>query len=350
MKKFILSIICLLVCSTFLAAEVIPMPGLGKPDSITIYKGRLYITDRGTISIYSMKDFKLIKTFGKAGEGPGEFKVSAINKIGLRITVKDDYILVNSMSKVSLFTLDGTFKQEKRILLNPSTQQFKPFGNKYVGFHRATENDINLFFVHFYDPGTLQKEKEIHRMSTWVSGNKLDTMRIAMLFKKAVRRGPMFHVYKDRLFIEGEDCRIFVYDRQGKQLYSINVHDYEKLTIPESFKKEAMKYLEKRLPTAFINVKRNGQFPQYFPLRSLQVDDGKVYVQTFKSEAGKSEFYIFDANGKLVSKAMVPFVEAEFLLGYPFTISKGKFYQLIENDDAEEWVLHITEINAPGRK
>ena len=346
MKKIKLSMLFLVFCSMLLAAEVIPMPDLmGKPDSITLFKGRLYLTDRGTVSIYSIGDFKLIKTFGKAGEGPGEFKISNIDKIGLRITVSDDYILVNSISKLSLFTREGRFIKEKRVTLNSSTQQFKPFGKKYVGFLRASENDVSYYFVHFYDPETLQKEKKIHSLKFYTEGNKLDRMRIALLLKNDTRRGPIFHVYNDKLFVEGEEGRICVYDREGKQLYSINVHDYEKLEIPESFKEKVMKYLKKRLPTAFINVKRNGRFPRYFPLRSFLVDDGKVYVQTFKSEAGKSEFYIFDLKGKLLSKVMVPFMESEFLIGYPFTIGNNKFYQLVENEDDEEWELHINEVS-----
>jgi hypothetical protein len=327
-----------------LAAEVIAIPGLGKPDSLTLFKGNLYITDRDSISIYSLQDAKLIKTFGRAGEGPGEFKISPIDKIGLRIIVRQENILVNSWGKLSIFTRDGTFIQEKKITLNPATQLFKPLGKKYVGFNRASKDGSNYYFVNFYDPVTLQKEKEIHRMISYVTGNSLDTMRLALLFKQDTRRGPIYHVYNDRLFVEGENCQIFVYDRQGNKLCSFTVHDYEKLEIPENFKKKVMAYLEKRLPTAFRNVKRNGKFPHYFPLRSFRVADGILYVQTFKSEGIKSEFYIFDLEGKLLRKVMIPFQESEFLRAYPFAIDKGKIYQLIENDDTEEWELHINII------
>ncbi len=174
--------------------------------------------------------------------------------------------------------------------------------------------------------------------------NSLDVFRVTLVFKDCGRKGPFYQVYNDRLFVEGDDCRIFVYHQQGKELRSFSVHDYEKLEITEGIKKEVLAYLEKRAPNTFRNAKRYGQFPRYFPLRSLLVDDGKIYIQTFKREKEKSEFYIFDLDGKLIRKVMAPIREAEFLLAYPFTIANGKIYQLSENEDTEEWELHIDNI------
>lgn len=346
MRKHTLLMLLLLAGIQVLAAEVITLPGLGRPDSLTLFKDRLYITDQEKIHIYSLQGSKpvLVKTFGKAGEGPGEFKVSAIDKIGLRIIVREENILVNSYNKISIFSKDGNFIEEKKVLLTPHAQFFKPLGNKYVGYFRANLDNVNYFFVYFFDPATLQKEKEICRMKSYLISNSIDIMRFALVFKNDTRRGPIYQVYNDRLFVEGDDCRIFVYDQQGKELCSFSVHDYEKLEITEDFKKEVMAYLEKRLLTIFGNVKRNGQFPRYFPLRSFRVDDGKIYVQTFKREKDKNEFYIFDLDGKLIRKVMASIQEAEFLLDYPFTIANGKIYQLTENEDTEEWELHIDSI------
>lgn len=346
MKKHGLLLLILLAGIQVLVAEVISVPGLGKPDSLTLFKERLYITDQAKVSIYSLQGSKLvlIKTFGSSGEGPAEFKVSAIDRIGLRMIVREENILVNSQGKLSTFTRDGTFIEEKKMLVNPEFQLFKPLGKKYVGFVRENRDNGTYYFVNFYDPTTLQTEKEIHRMKTFSIGNSIDIMRLALVLKNDTRRGPIYQVCNDKLFVEGEDCGIFVYDQQGKKLRSFSVHDYEKLEITEDFKKEVMAYLEKRLPRAFVNVKRNGQFPRCFPLRSFRVDDGKIYVQTFKREKEKSEFYIFDLDGKLIRKVMAPIREAEFLVDYPFTIANGKIYHVTENEDTEEWELHIDNI------
>jgi len=81
-----------------------------------------------------------------------------------------------------------------------------------------------------------------------------------------------------------------------------------------------------------------------FPLKFFLIADGKIYVQTFKREKNKSEFYIFDLDGKLIRKVMAPFRESELLCAYPYTIANGKIYQVTENEDTEEWELHIDEI------
>jgi len=345
MRKSMLPLLLLLfVGSQFLTAEIIPMTGLGKPDSITLFKNRLYITDQDKILIYSQPDCRLIKAFGRSGEGPGEFKVSPLDKIGLRISITEENILVNSMGKFLKFTLDGTFIEEKRPLQNSVIQILKPMGNQYVGFNRVQIDNKNYFCIYFYDPETLQKVKDIRCQKSYLADNSINIIRFALLLKNDTRRCPIYQVYNDKLFIEGEDCRIDIFDSQGQAQGSFSIHDYEKLEITEDIKKETMQYLEKRLPTAFIRVKQDGAFPQYFPLRFFLVADEKVYVQTFKKEKDKSEFYIFDLNGKLLSKTMIPFQDSEFLRAYPFTISQGKIYQLIENDDTEEWELHIEKI------
>ena len=186
----------------------------------------------------------MIKTFGRAGEGPGEFKINPIDKIGLRIIVNEKHILVNSWGKLLIFTRDGTFIEEKKTTHNIHAQFFKPLGKKYVGFNRANIDDVNYYFVNFYDPTTLQKEKEIHRQKGFLTSSSIDPMRLALLLKNDTRRGPIYQVCNNRLFLEGEDCRIFVYDPQGKELRSFSLHDYEKLEITEEFKKEAVRQIK----------------------------------------------------------------------------------------------------------
>lgn len=71
MKKsflLILLLLLLLFAGCVHAQKIVPLPGLGKPDSITIDDQRLYITDQGTIALYSLEDFKLKKKFGRQGE------------------------------------------------------------------------------------------------------------------------------------------------------------------------------------------------------------------------------------------------------------------------------------------
>ncbi|MCP4146649.1 MAG: hypothetical protein GY757_02765, partial [bacterium] len=76
-----------LLCGMVSGTQVFPLPDLEKPDSITVSNDRLYFTDRGSVSVYNLNDMKLLFKFGRTGEGPGEFKISSLDKIGLRIAV-----------------------------------------------------------------------------------------------------------------------------------------------------------------------------------------------------------------------------------------------------------------------
>jgi hypothetical protein len=57
---------------------------------------RFYISEDTSIYIYSLKDYKLIKKFGKKGEGPGEFLIVGTGN-GLLIDIQPDNIMVNNL-------------------------------------------------------------------------------------------------------------------------------------------------------------------------------------------------------------------------------------------------------------
>ena len=71
--------ILLFAWSTIFAARVIPFPELLSPELIRVDENKIYITEKANIYIYSKKDFKLVKKFGKKGAGPEEFKIGFAN-------------------------------------------------------------------------------------------------------------------------------------------------------------------------------------------------------------------------------------------------------------------------------
>ncbi|MGD2092708.1 MAG: hypothetical protein PVH61_41460 [Candidatus Aminicenantes bacterium] len=352
MKQLIGLIIFLIFFLTFPgranAGKIVPLAQLEKPNSITVDKNHVYITDQGTISIYSLKDFKLKKTFGKKGEGPGEFKLLPQDKIGLRIAVNNDYILVNSAGRLSFFTKTGEFKDQFN-LIDP-VQFLKPLGKKFVGFKGIRYENllfiaINLYTLKDTQPKGVRIEKEIWRKEHYGQMTHIpDCLKLAMATKDESRRGALYRVYNNHIFIEGNNNEIHVFDDSGEKQYTIH-HDYEKIKVPDSFKQKVMAFFEKRYPTIYRMARHQGKFPEYFPIRYFHAADNKIYVLTFKNQDNKSEIYLLDVKGKFLKKVMVPFAEAEFLLAYPYTITNGQLYQLQENPDTEEWELHIHEIN-----
>jgi hypothetical protein len=348
-KGTVLFVILLIFSSLTIFSEIVPMPDLGKPNSITLDENQIYIADWGYIMIYSLKDFHLKKKFGKRGEGPGEFFLNDMDNYGLRIIVEPGYILVNSVSKISYFTKEGQLIKEKKVRGITGQQFFKPFGKKLIGYKRAwdqkfQENKINYITINIYDPDSLEIEKEIFKKKLYTQKDSIETLELALNLKNDTKRGIIYYPYGDKLIIEGENNNIYILDSEGKKLAAVNIHDYEKIKITGEFKKETFKYLEKRLPRAFQSVKKKGVFPGYYPYRYFTVSDNKIYVLTFNNKGGKSEFYIFDLQGKLLKRTMVPFADNEFLRVYPYTIKNGKIYQIVDNENTEEWELHIHDI------
>ncbi len=66
-----------------MAKKVVTLSGILAPSDIKIDEERIYITQHEEIYIYSLKDYRLIKKFGRKGEGPGEFKLSDDNMVFL---------------------------------------------------------------------------------------------------------------------------------------------------------------------------------------------------------------------------------------------------------------------------
>jgi len=74
---------------------------------------QLYVTQEASVFIYSLKDFKLVKKFGSAGQGPQEFFL--VPTVPLTIDVQMDQIIAVSIRKVSYFTKQGEFIKEVKM-------------------------------------------------------------------------------------------------------------------------------------------------------------------------------------------------------------------------------------------
>jgi hypothetical protein len=339
MKKIIfLLILFFLLALTELvtAARVAVLPGILKPDSLTVDNGQVIITEGASISLYSLEDFSLQKKFGNQGEGPQEFKVTSFGGTGLVLDVQPRVLLVTSVGKLSLFTREGKFIKELKATHNFFGSRFLALGKQYVGLGSKMEGNINYLTVNIYD-AELNKIKEICK---WESpyrpgaGTRVFTEPYS------------FCSTGDKIFTtNGIEFTIDVYDCHGENLYAIK-QEYKKLKLSEDTKKAVIDYF--KTSPATKNVFQFMQpiiFPNYLPaVRNVTVKDKKVYVLTFKREGNKSEFYIFDVKGKLLNRVFRPLKENTPLTYFPFYIKDGKLYQLVENEEEEEWELYVTEI------
>ncbi len=338
MRKFNLFFLILLLTGIVFGDKdkAATFPDLLKPKTIEVDKEQIYITDGATVYIYSKKDFSLVKKFGRKGEGPQEFTIIPPNVL-LRVMLQPDHILVNSMGKVSFFTKKGEYIKEIKHSIALGTGILFPMENQYAAFDFAQEDKKFFLTPNIYD-SHLKKVKEIMRIEVPLRGQRYKALEKA-LFMQATR---------DKIYISAEkDFVIDVFDKTGKKLFSIH-QKYELLKFTDTHKEEILNYYKTHpdFKQYYEVIKNFIQFPDEFQaIRNFFASDQKLYVQTFLIKDGKTEFYIFGSNGKFLKKVWLPIAITLPLEQFQlFTIYNDKLYQLIENEDEEEWELHITEI------
>jgi len=343
-KIFLLLILLLLVfllnsevkpTSKPLMKKLASFPDILKPGMIIVRGGRLFVTEGATVSIYSMKDFTRIKTFGKPGEGPQEFKLGQFAG-ELIIDVLPQYILVNSLGKLSYFTLDGDFIEEKR---NPAAFYIQPIGENYVGMSTTFgEENTRFLAVNLYDRD-LKKIREIFRREHEIQVQKGKGIH---LLKKAF----VYYVVEDKIFISGKEGFVVdIYDEQGSLLKTIERKDHKKRKVTNAEKAEIHRILKRQYKELYEYFKNTIIIAPHFPvIASIFVRDERVYVLTNNEVDQMWEMYVYDLEGVFIKKLFVPMLKRDLLSPFPTDIRNGNVYQLIENEDDEVWELHVTEI------
>jgi hypothetical protein len=339
MRRITGNILFLFFLSSFqLAAQMVPLPGLINPDSITVDNHHIYITDRETIYIFSVVDFKLKTKFGKAGEGPKEFKINPTTVAKLLVDIQPDTIMVNSNHRVSFFTKDGKYLKEIQIG-SAYAGNLKQIGHHYVGYSISRKTKTWYLTINLYD-AAFHKLKEIFRTEYYVQANKkFNLVKVGC----GNARLAVYTVYNEKIFVEGHENVIHVFNKEGNEEYIIKL-DYDRLKVSETHKKEIVEdlYTIYKGPMMRNRIKKNGYFPEYFTARIFKIADNRIFIPTYKKQNGKNEFIILDLKGNVQKKIYLPFKDRQLLLAYPYAIKGNKLYQLFENDETGEWELHIT--------
>ncbi|MCK5058855.1 MAG: hypothetical protein KAT34_19565, partial [Candidatus Aminicenantes bacterium] len=91
-------------------------------------------------------------------------------------------------------------------------------------------------------------------------------------------------------------------------------------------------------------------FPSHRPpIKSMEIDNNKIYISTFRTENNKVETIVMDLKGNVLKTVFIEPSAKEWimalLLGIKLeTIHNDKIYYIKENEDVEEWELFVQEI------
>ena len=339
MKRIIITMVMVLLMLPTLSfgKKLATLSELVKPTGIEVDNHQCYIVEKASIFIYSLKDFRLIKKFGKSGEGPQEFKITRGGE-SLQAFVHGDLLWINSMGKLSIFDKKGNFIKEMKTAAPRGAGMFQPIGDLIVGrgVSGAVEDGLVYFVINLYDL-QFNVVKELKRIKVLQKGG----MTLPMI-------NPVCFVAGNNVVFPGEmkKFQVTIFDVKRNKTTFIS-RDYKPLKVTEKYKKDIYTMF-KTMPDSkpmFEQLKKIIRFRDEFPpIQGFMPANDRVYILTYLVKDGKSECFIYDMKGKFIKRVFLPI---HYLYGArptPMTFNNDKFYQLVENEDDEEWELHSIDV------
>ncbi len=343
MKKtviLLLAVVLLSICAR--AEKIAEFQDLFKNPNILLDNKQLYIWDKTLlkINVYSRRGFEKVTEFGKKAAGPGEFNFIS------NVAINDKFIFVSSFPKLCFFSKTGKFQKE---IKGPTDAGgFIPFGRNFIGksYPRTKHTDVMGKILFSLFDSNLKKKRDVFIADSKkfvVFTKKKDIVSWVRDCTKAVQ-------YNDKLIIgvSGKGFYFCVFDLEGKKLYEIE-KEYEKRSITEEYKRKRIEEARNRWGEAEwrqYTARMDITFPEYFPAFSnFAVSNGKIYV--FKHPKDKElEVVILDLKGNFLKAKRIPFNSALYRLQYGnFSFRFGRMYYLVDNEDTENWELHMMKID-----
>lgn len=289
-------------------------------------KGNIYILDReeNLIKVFDSKG-KLVRSFGKQGQGPGEMN----GPIGIRITPNNELMVEDVLNqRLAFFSLDGKFLRHlstaKALGLalvridskgNIMGQQIVPAEGKLTREVKKYDTELNpLFTIAAHDfPNVLEGKINPFDLIFYFDLGKDDT------------------IYYGNL----KEYKIEVFSSEGKIVKRI-LKEYNPVKITDEEKEELLA----RLPSEAAILKDRIDFPKNYPAcQSFSLDDqGRLFVRTYERGEEREEFYhdVFDSEGRYTAKV---------LLGVePLVWKGGKLYAREETEDGYH-ILRVYSVN-----
>ena len=163
-----------------------------------------------------------------------------------------------------------------------------------------------------------------------------------------------YGITDNKIFIADSRKGFFikVFDHQGTPLYEITP-PYEKIKVPETFKRNYMKETRESKNWERIKMAHNFIFKEYYPaFFSFKIKDRRLYLTTYAEKYKKYEMVVMDLKGKEIARVFVfpfnPFnrsIHAFNPVSSSFDISKNNLYYLQENPESEMWELYEQRIH-----
>jgi hypothetical protein len=287
------------------------------------------VSDDGTIFVLDQKDWnvkvfdrdgKFLRTFGKAGEGPGEFSMPR----SIHFTARDEVVVVEMNRRLSFFKMSGEFVRT----VSAGT----------LNFMDARPDSKGNFFVYLLAMEEANPRYELRK----VDGGLKD------LF--AVESSPMPNTERDGFnpFFPVLRWALLPGDRVvcGYAVkYEFRIHDaagriVRKIQMdpdPVPISKEDIDERTKGTPPA---LRQTMKIPKYYPaFRYIVTDDeDRIFVLTWERPPDRKGFYfdVFDREGRYIVRTVLPVILPLIRKGYLYAAEEtAEGYPLLKRYKVE---------------
>lgn len=306
------------------------------PQGIYVTDDMFYVMEGTTIHMYKLKNNSYIGKFGKEGEGPGEIRKTPFGE-PIALVPHNGKIYITSMGKMSVFSKTGELIEEHK--LNTSDNYF-PFANQFICMASHQTSNGKLVLALFLTDKNLNRGQLLYASDFEIGQNvKFDFPLM-----------PFYPVTTDdQIFIiTGKDGFIIdAFDRTGKKQYRIEKKE-PSISVPATYRVETEKSFKQHPGFARVwnMLKERITYKNtYPPIYGYFVDDGRIYVLTFKMKGDDRECIVLDLKGKEIKRITLPIPEKYGVeLNRLYTTKHSIFYHLNENDENETWELHTLSL------
>ncbi len=332
-----ITFILIIFSSLVLSAKLIMVPGeINNPKTLIISGVNAVISEDETIYIYSLKSRSLVVSFGKEGEGPGEFKMGH-GAGSLKIDIIKNELYINSSTKLSRFSMQGKLISEVKI---PPLSYLIPVRERYISnCSTSSQRSFPLLSICLYDKN-FKKRKAIFKSGVPI-GMGARIMVPSYNFKYIVK--------DEKIYISTgtEKGEISVFDSNGEKIKIIEIRE-KALKVPGRFKDRVKKFY--RTDPVYKNywnyMKDHIYFPETFPtVKNFFIDSNKIFVQTYHEKDSRFKWIITNLEGKTIRSVWLPKAQLSEIAYSPYTIAKERFYYFKENADTETWELYMIDLN-----
>ena len=309
------------------AEKIGDLPELANPSQLIIGDGHIYVADGASVYIYSFDKLKLIRKFGREGEGPGEFATRPNQPI--QIIPGKKCIHIASLNKISQYGTRGDLIKENKY--KARIVYTWPLGDRYVAKGATAVKDQFYFTVNIYD-SQFKPLKELYR-------EKMDPRHRINAIDAT---GPELLVHRNRIVINTTRNRngFDIFDSAGKRLYRIENISHP-IPMTSKIKGNYIHFLKNdpKFKRIYERLKSRLFYPDFMPLfRYIQADGDWMVGVSYPDADLKRQIFLFDTNGKQIKKMASPLVSPNVEEVYPFRLFRNQLYQLVENEEGE-WEL-----------